>query len=117
MLFDVVCLHTQHLQRGKGQIVRFQFIAGPAAAGSSRADGDSTDGKNEWEEERVALQAIYGADMQTLGPLQTLITVNLHGTCYTLDFRILSQADYPSQPPLIGVRYSNIAARHYHSAL
>ena len=85
-------------------------------ASSSGADGNSANGQEEWEEEREALQAIYGEDMQTLGPLQTLISVDVHGTRYTLDFRIHSQTAYPSQPPLIGVRYVSIAARHYRAA-
>ena len=96
--------------------MRSPVAAGGPAACSSGAYGDSADGQDEWEEEREALQAIYGEDMQTLGPLQTLISMDVHGTRYILDFRIQSQTDYPSQPPLIGVRYGSIAARHYCSA-
>ena len=96
--------------------MRSLIAAGTPAASSSGADGDSADGQDEWEEEREALQAIYGEDMQTLGPLQTLISVDVHGTRYTLDFRIHSQTDYPSQPPLIGVRCGRTAACHYRSA-
>lgn len=57
-----------------------------------------------WAEEREALQAIYEDDMQTIGASQTLISVDVHGTHFVLDFRIDNQLSYPSQPPLIGVR-------------
>ena len=57
-----------------------------------------------WEEEREALQAIYGDDMQTVGPDRILISLDVHGTHCVLDFRIQSQLCYPVQPPIIGVR-------------
>ena len=58
-----------------------------------------------WVEEREALEAIYGEEMQVLGPSQTLLSVDVHGTSFVLDFRIHPGLKYPSQPPLIGVRY------------
>ena len=57
-----------------------------------------------WIEEREALQAIYGEEMHILGPSRTLLSVDVHGTCFVLDFRIHPYLEYPSQPPLIGVR-------------
>ena len=57
-----------------------------------------------WEEEREALQAIYGDDMRNVGPERILISVDVHGTHFVLDFRIQNQLCYPVQPPIIGVR-------------
>jgi len=81
-------------------------------AGSSGVSSDSSanhevsaDEADVWSEEREALQAIYGEDMQILGPSQTLLSVDVHGTHFFLDFRIHHHLHYPSQPPLIGVRY------------
>ena len=69
----------------------------------AEASADETD---MWVEEREALEAIYGEEMQILGPSQTLLRVDVHGTRFVLDFRIHPGLMYPSQPPLIGVRYA-----------
>lgn len=78
--------------------------AGAPVASSSTTEDCFEDGVGMWEEESEALQAIYGDDMQTVGPDRLLITVDVHGTHCVLDFRIAKQLCYPVQPPIIGVR-------------
>ena len=80
--------------------------AGIPASSSSTTESQAgfDDGVGMWEEEREALQAIYGDDMQTVGPDRILISVDVHGTRFVLDFRIQCQLCYPVQPPIIGVR-------------
>ena len=76
----------------------------PVASSSSTTEDSFEDSVGMWEEEREALQAIYGDDMQTVGPERMLISVDVHGTRCVLDFRIQKQLCYPVQPPIIGVR-------------
>ena len=78
--------------------------AGLPDGSSSTTEDSFEDGVSMWEEEREALQAIYGDDMQTVGLDRMLISVDVHGTHCVLDFRIPKQLRYPVQPPIIGVR-------------
>ncbi len=57
-----------------------------------------------WIEERVALEAIYEADVVFSSHQQTLLSVDAHGTRLTLDFRIRPSSSYPDDLPIIGVR-------------
>jgi ATP-dependent RNA helicase DHX57 len=63
---------------------------------------DSSGDPAVWEEERVALAAIYDADVQFPAQQQCLISLDVHGTQLTLDFRI--PRSYPGGAPVIGVR-------------
>lgn len=57
-----------------------------------------------WEEERVALEAIYDGDVLFPSEQQTLLSVDADGTRLTLDFRIRPGGAYPDDLPMIGVR-------------
>ena len=52
----------------------------------------------------MALEAIYDGDVAFSSDQQTLLSVDAHGTRFTLDFRIRPCGGYPDDPPIIGVR-------------
>ena len=56
-----------------------------------------------WEEEQVALQAIFDKEVSFPSQQQALVSADVHGTRLVLDFRI-PLAAYPDALPFVGVR-------------
>lgn len=69
-----------------------------SGSGASVADTEA------WDEERVALEAIYDGDVMFPSKQQTVLHADAHGKRLTLDFRIRPGGTYPDDPPIIGIR-------------
>ncbi|CAL8471800.1 g11342 [Coccomyxa elongata] len=94
---DAVLAHEHMFDRLTGNAQ--EYSGGDASVADTEA----------WDEERVALEAIYDGDVTFPSKQQTVLHVDAHGQRLTLDFRIRPGGTYPDDPPIIGIRSAELA--------
>lgn len=72
-----------------------------AAGGAAPGSAEEAASKEEWAEERGALEAIYAGEVAF--PSECRTTLALEGGL-TLDVRLAPGSAYPLQPPVLAIR-------------
>ena len=83
-------------------------LGGPGGEAAEQASASASGDALVWEEEQLALQAIYDEEVSFPSERCCSVVCDVHGTRLTLDFRI--PPCYPDTLPCMAVRWGRLCA-------